>query len=1098
MGVANSLDFPNNRRTPRERMSDIVDQENLLRCFRDPVSSGTNEEGALRLLSRYPHPEQVREIRDRYNSDYLRSSLLHYACRNGWYDVSRQLVEKYHCDVHLKNRWSYTPLHYACTENGSMDIVRFLVVDQHCDPACRGWLGLTPLYCACESGKLDIVRFLVEECHCDPRVQNTTLYNSLHYALTPLYCACESGKLDIVRFLVEECHCDPRVRNTSLYNSLHYACKGNGNIDIVRFLIVDQHCDPTCHGWWGETPLHCACRSGKLDIVRFLVELCHCDPRVEDYNNKTPLHYACTVNGSSDIVRFLIVDQHCDPTCRNLEGRTRACMSGKLDIVRFLVDECHCDPFRSKDTDGYTPLHLATRYLVEPDVVTFLLSRIPPLKLVNSVMEWKDCHYLHQLRIFMRCQTEYPLEAAFKIFVLGNHAAGKSTLVKVIENEITSVFGSFAGHWRNISKDGVEPLTAGIVPVSVESRRLGQIVIYDMAGQYQYYSSHAALLRNLVSSSASMFLVVVSLNQSKEGIFRQLQYWNSFISNCCTSAGKPLTVAVFSHADEVTEEKPEVKSSDAVKALPHSEASSMFSEVVTIDSRKLASGGLTRISKIVAECCNKFRQTFRFDFAVHLLYAFISSKLAGKIACTISELQSLIKQEQGEDSFALKIWNEEILPTNTNELSQHLTTLSDKGQFLFLRNTGKVEDSWVVIDKAVLLSEVNGTIFAPDNFKQHHNIANSTGVVLFSKVRKVFPKRDPDLVVAFLQHLEFCQEISESEVSLITTTHFRCSYGPVERFFFFPALVSEERPSEAGAAIETPSYRCGWILQCSQPHQFLTPQFLHVLLLRLAFSFALAPESKCEFSPVLERRCCIWKNGIRWLSRDGVQTTVEETNQHSAYTVTMECLEGQEMECVRHRSQVLKCILDAKDELCPTVKVKESLIDLTVREVDSLHMFSLEELAEALAEKKPIVVSQPGQKVARIDGLLYFEPYACVSLEISEENSDGVISEAFLDEVSATSCTKVDQLKHVLSINSAKLRAALARAPPFLRDQPEYQCKLVFKMWKESAQNPTYGSLRSALDKYSVFCGRNPLVSVLCVCSAVSFVFIVCVSGASC
>ena len=38
-------------------------------------------------------------------------------------------------------------------------------------------------------------------------------------------------------------------------------------------------------------------------------------------------------------------------------------------------------------------------------------------------------------------------------------------------------------------------------------------------------------------------------------------------------------------------------------------------------------------------------------------------------------------------------------------------------------------------------------------------------------------------------------------------------------------------------------------------------------------------------------------------------------------------------------------------------------------------------------------------------------------------------------------------------------------------------CKLVFQVWKENTQSPTYGALRSALDKYSVFCGRNPLVS---------------------
>ena len=69
------------------------------------------------------------------------------------------------------------------------------------------------------------------------------------------------------------------------------------------------------------------------------------------------------------------------------------------------------------------------------------------------------------------------------------------------------------------------------------------------------------------------------------------------------------------------------------------------------------------------------------------------------------------------------------------------------------------------------------------------------------------------------------------------------------------------------------------------------------------------------------------------------------------------------------------------------------------------------------------------------------------------------------------------QIKQALCVNGAKFRAALARAPPFQRDQPEYQCKLVFQVWKENTQSPTYGALRSALDKYSVFCGRNPLVS---------------------
>ena len=822
------------------------------------------------------------------------------------------------------------------------------------------------------------------------------------------------------------------------------------------------------------------------------MEDCHCDPRVKDRDDNTPLHCACK-GGSIDIVRFLIIDHHCDPACRGQWGRTPlhcACGGGKLDIVKFLVEECHCDPIRVKDDDGKTSLHLATERKHD-DILLFLLSYIPPLKLVNSVLK---SYPVQLLQSFRKCRTEYPLESAFKIFVVGNHGAGKSTLVKVAENEITNIFGSLVGQLRKVSKTAVEPLTAGIIPVSIESRRLGQIVIYDMAGHYQYYSSHAALLRNLVSSSASMFLVVVSLNQDNEEIIRQVQYWNSFVDNCC-SAGRPPTVAVFSHADKVTEDTPKRKSSEIVKHLSHSKISCSFSEVVTLDCRKLASGGLTKISKVVSGCCVKLRKTFQFDFAVQLLHAFICSRLADKIAFTVSELQLLIKQEQSDDPFLLKIRDREILPANATELSQYLTTLSDKGQFLFLKNARKVEDSWVVINKAVIMSEVNGTVFAPDNFKQHHKIANSTGVVPFSKIREVFSKQNPDMVIAFLQHLEFCQEISEAGVSLITTQHFRCSCGPMERFFFFPALVSEERPSGPSKAIDAPSYKCGWTIQSSQPHQFFTPQFLHVLLLRLAFSFALAPNDTYEVqvSPVLERRCFVWRNGIHWLSRDGVETTVEETKQNSAYIVTMKCISGQEMECIRYRSQVVKCILDAKEELCPTVAVRESLIyldDQTTGDIDFQHTFSIVEVAETLAESKPFVVSQPGGKMVRIDDLLYFEPYAYVIVEclFTESNLDKVVSEEFLDGVSKTSGIKVQQLKQVLGIGDAKLQAVPARAPSIQRDHPEDQCKLVFQVWKENTQSPTYRALRSALDKYSVFCGRDPLVS--CVHFVGSYVFL--------
>ena len=358
-----------------------------------------------------------------------------------------------------------TPLHWACW-SWNLDIVRFLVEECHCDPRIHDKYGNTPLHCACKGGSIDIVKFLVVDHHCDPACCGGWK------ARTPLSIACESGKLGIVKFLVEECHCDPSVTDEDGNTPLHCACEGEC-FDLVKFLIIDHHCEPACCGRWKDrTP---ACKSGKLDIVKFLVEECHCDPRGQDKFGNTPLHHAC-MGGSIDIVRYLTVNQNCDPACRGRMGRTPlhyACRGGELDIVKFLVEECYCNP-TVQDWSGDTPLHLTTQG--RHDVLLFLLSQTPLLKLVKSVVN------APLLQAFMKCRTEYPLESAFKIFVVGNHATGKTTLAKVIENEITSFFGTFGGQWRKVSKSAVVPLTAGIIPVSIESRRLGQIVVYDMAG----------------------------------------------------------------------------------------------------------------------------------------------------------------------------------------------------------------------------------------------------------------------------------------------------------------------------------------------------------------------------------------------------------------------------------------------------------------------------------------------------------------------------------------------------------------------------------------------------------------------------------------
>ena len=381
-------------------------------------------------------------------------------------------------------------------------------------------------------------------------------------------------------------------------------------------------------------------------------------------------------------------------------------------------------------------------------------------------------------------------------------------------------------------------------------------------------------------------------------------------------------------------------------------------------------------------------------------------------------------------------------------VSQYLTTISDKSHFLYLRNDQDVSDSWMILDQTVLLSEVNGTVFAPKIFKEYHDISNSTGIVSFSRIKERFPDHDTEMIVSFMSHLEFCHQIAESEAALIHKGQPGNTEQEFEKLYFFPALVTEDRPEESCVSIAQSHYKCGWSLQCTQSSQFLSPRFLPVLLLRLAFSFALDPEKKeDEACPVLQRRSNVWKNGIHWQNRDGAEAIVEVVEQNTAVTVVIGCLKERELACTRLRSEVIRTILEVKNRFCGAVELRESLINpaelssYPLKSPKILPSFTITELATAIAEDKPVVTNKQGHEptMLKISELFYFEPYTCF---------DSVcLAEIFKDE------------------NSDKID------PSMLYTHSNIICQIL------SEPSPTYKALRSALDKYSVFCGRNPLVS---------------------
>ena len=170
------------------------------------------------------------------------------------------------------------------------------------------------------------------------------------------------------------------------------------------------------------------------------------------------------------------------------------------------------------------------------------------------------------------------------------------------------------------------------------------------------------------------------------------------------------------------------------------------------------------------------------------------------------------------------------------------------------------------MNKGILLSEVNGILFAPETFKEHNDIASNTGIVSVSGLNRLFPDYDPDMLICFLQKMELCQEMDPSFLELTNLYQLSERGSRGERLLFFPSLLYGDRPDKMTSKV----YQFGWCLKCTREHHFFPPRYFHVLSLHLAYKFALA-----QGRDKLNCYCTFWRNGIHWFNGEGVGVLVE-------------------------------------------------------------------------------------------------------------------------------------------------------------------------------------------------------------------------------
>ena len=603
--------------------------------------------------------------------------------------------------------------------------------------------------------------------------------------------------------------------------------------------------------------------SGDIDLFKSMVETNELDLKRCDNSGDTILHFACQYfRGDTTLIAYIISTGKADPLCYNESSETPMMLLAKSS--------------RSVNAE-------------------------------ESVREM--IHHFREIKV------THPIESYVKLVFLGNGRVGKSTLIKAMCDRssyhyVLDIVIEKINFHKNVT--AVDLLTAGIITRILNDKDLGRIILHDLAGQPEYYTSHTAVLENLLEGSAAIFILVVSLADAN--LEQSFKFWLTVIENVCAkSLQQCYTFVVASRADEfknsdICDKTESLKKLQHKLSLQH-KSSSQVEKIIPLDCRKLGGSQLSLLISSLSESCKSvIKENVNnniMSIYCHLLYDFFQ-----RDEKPVYRLGSLVETFIDQSDL--------FLPTNLDSLLDVIRILKTTGLILFLRNEINPEKSWIIIDKAILLSALDGVLFAPDYFEEHVSISSNTGIIKLSDLSALFPKYDSELLVQFLQYMELCQIITEEFIISMGIRSLSDGNTDNDQYIFVPALIKDTKKPE----IEE-SFTCGWCLCCTNSHQFFLSRFLHLVLLHLAFKFSVHQSTSSKF----KRLCEVWTTGIYWNDTKGVQTLVELVDNNRSLVLLMKCKETANNEIIKLIKDVIFEILTCKEQIMHKTKCDEFVID---------------------------------------------------------------------------------------------------------------------------------------------------------------------------
>ena len=236
----------------------------------------------------------------------------------------------------------------------------------------------------------------------------------------------------------------------------------------------------------------------------------------------------------------------------------------------------------------------------------------------------------------------------------------------------------------------------------------------------------------------------------------------------------------------------------------------------------------------------------------------------------------------------------------------------------------------------------------------------------------------------YLVQLQYCQEFSHADVGLDYSITQNMELSNV--LLYFPALCQLEIKYANWPHDPALNFSIGWFAKCIGKLDYFPPRYLHVLLLRLTFIFALpvstTPTSDLDISICLQDQnchCTMWKKGIHWLMKEGVECIVEVVNGNKGVVVVVKSRKQHIYQCIHMLTQIANVVTEAKTEFCNSVSLRHYIMKsddpLSCNDEDKLYDVHL--IKSAIENKDEVVLSVSGRQTLTLESLNFMKCHTC-------------------------------------------------------------------------------------------------------------------------